>query len=400
MTAASAPIPPRRRAPWIVAILVLAALGAGGWWLFGNAKSRDAQAAKKGPPAFAVVTAKAETRDVPVRVRSNGTVTAVQSVDLRAQVTSTVREIHIREGQDVKQGQLLISLDARTEEANLRKAQAQVEKDRADLATAQRNLARNQELMAQKFIAPAALDTAQNSVDTLTGQLAIDTAAVEASRVARAFTEIHAPFAGRTGIISVRVGSLVQPNGATTTTPPLVTITQIDPITVAFTVPEVELTGLQSAIAAGAVSVSATPQSGGEPHTGRIVFVDNAVDTATGTVRVKAEFANPKLKLWPGMYVTTELAPRTLANATVVPAQAVQTGPDSRFVYVVGADNRVTSQQVKVAYIEERFAAVSGLAPGSRVVVEGGQNLRTGTPVVEAQRTEAKPGKVVAKPEA
>jgi RND family efflux transporter MFP subunit len=403
MTEFDAPVDRRRgRGPWIAAVLVLATLGVGGWYLFGNEnKARDAQAAKKGPPAFAVVTAKAESRDVPVRVRSNGTVTAVQSVDIRAQVTSTVREVHIREGQNVKHGDLLFSLDSRTEEANLRKAQAQVEKDRADLATAQRNLARNQELFAQKFIAQAALDTVQNSVDTLNGQLAIDTAAVEAARVARAVTEIRAPFAGRTGTIGVRAGSLVQPGGtaSTATAPALVSITQIDPITVAFTLPETELAGLQQALAAGAVAVSATPQSGGEPHQGRIVFVDNAVDTTSGTIRVKAEFPNPRALLWPGMYVTAELATRTLPAATVVPAQAVQTGPDNRFVYVVGQDGKVASQTVKLAYIEERFAAVSGLAAGSRVVVEGAQNLRPGTAVVEAQRGDPdKKGGGAAKP--
>ena len=379
----------KRRGTWFVAIVVIALAAVGGWRLFGAKAQDGAQAARKGSGApVAVVTARADRRDVPVRLKANGTVTAVQSVDLRAQVTSTVREVHIREGQNVKQGDLLFSLDSRAEEASLKKALAQVEKDRADLATAQRNLARQRDLFQQKFISQSALDTAQNQVDTLSGQLAIDSAAVESARVARAYDDIRAPFTGRTGAISVRPGSLVQP-GATAS--PLLTITQIDPITVAFTLPERELAGLQAALAAGPVQVSAVPQAGGQRHEGRIVFVDNAVDTTTGTIRVKAEFPNPKALLWPGMYVTAELSPRMMPASTVVPTQAVQTGPESRFVYVVGNDGKVDSRIVTVPYIEERFAVVSGLEPGARVVIEGAQNLRPGATVTEAPVNGAAP---------
>jgi RND family efflux transporter MFP subunit len=311
-----------------------------------------------------------------------------------------VREVHIREGQAVKAGELLFSLDARTEEANLKKALAQVEKDRADLATANRDLERQRELFTQKFISQAALDVAQNKVDTLKGQLAVDMAAVESMRVARAYTEIRAPFAGRTGMIPVRPGSLVQPTQSSASTqPPLVTVTQIDPISVTFTLPEQELPTLQQAIRAGGVPVTATSQGGDATFKGRITFVDNAVDTATGTIRVKAEFANGDARLWPGMYVNVELSPRTIANGTVVPAQALQTGPDGRFVYSVGEDNKVIARPVQLAYLEEGFAVVKGLNPGERVVSEGAQNLRPGTTVAEADRSNpaAKGGKGEAK---
>src|SRR5258708_10484483 len=200
---------PRRRWPWLAGVAILGAAIAGWWWL-GTSRNQEAKGAGRASTTV-VVTTKAESRDVPVRIKGNGNVTALQSVDLRSQITSTVREIHIREGQDVGKGDLLISLDARAEEANLKKSEAQVEKDRADLATAKRNLERQRELFTQKFISQAALDTAQNQVDTLTGQLAVDLAAVEATRVALAYTEIRAPFAGRTGLVSVRAGTLVQP---------------------------------------------------------------------------------------------------------------------------------------------------------------------------------------------
>lgn len=372
-----APVP-RRRWPWLAAALVLGAVIAAGWW-FGQAKSQQAQA-KRAPAPVAVTTARAEVRDVPVKLAANGTVTPLQSVDLRSQVTSTVREVHIREGQAVARGDLLLSLDARADEANIRKAQAQVEKDRADLATAMRSLERQRELFRQKFIAQAALDAAQNQVDTLQGQLAVDQAALEAARVARGYTEIRAPFAGRTGAISVRAGSLVQPGA---TSPPLVTVTQVDPIAVTFTLPEKELAALQQALARGPVAVLAAPQAGAETHRGRVTFVDNAVDTATGTIRLKAEFPNPKASLWPGMYVNVELSPTTIAGATVIPAQAVQTGPEGRFVYVVGEDRKVAPREVKLAHVDARLAAVEGIPAGARVVVEGAQNLRPGSVVTE-----------------
>ncbi len=382
---ASAPAP-RRRWPWLAGVVIIGAAIAGWWWL-GTSRNQEAKGASRASTTV-VVTAKAESRDVPVRIRGNGTVTALQSVDLRSQITSTVREIHIREGQTVAKGELLISLDARAEEANLKKSEAQVEKDRADLATAKRSLERQRELFTQKFISQAALDTAQNQVDTLTGQLAVDLAAVESTRVARAYTEIRAPFAGRTGLISVRDGSLVQPgaSSATTTSPALVTVTQIDPIAVAFTIPEKELPGLQKALAAGPVAVNAKTQDGSEEFQGRVTFVDNAIDATTGTVRIKAEFPNPGVRLWPGMYVAVNVAPRVISNATVVPAQAVQTGPDSRFVYEVGADGKAASRPVTLTYLDEGFAVVEGLAAGARVVVEGAQNIRPGSVVAEADR--------------
>lgn len=381
---------PRRRLLGAVGI-ILVVIAASGFWWWSRARTDDG-AARKGPPAVTVVTARVESRDVPVRLTANGTVVSLQSVDVRAQVTATVKEVHIREGQNVRAGDLLFSLDSRAEEANIRKAEAQVEKDRADLSTALRNLDRQRELFAQKFVSQAGLDTSQNQVDTLRGQLAVDLAAMESAKVARAYAEIRASFAGRTGMIGVRAGSLVQPGGSTAGTV-LVTVTQIDPISVSFTLPEKELSGLQRALAAGPVAVTAQLDGGKETMQGKVTFVDNAVDSVTGTIRVKADFPNPNARLWPGMYVNAMLSPRTIEKANVVPAQAVQTGPDNRFVYVVGDDGKVSLRPVKQQYLEEGFAVVTGVEPGMRIVVEGAQNLRPGTLVAEAQ---AAPGKAEA----
>lgn len=369
-----------RRSVAVAAVALALAAGAGGWW-WASRPGAASKAAPKGGGAIPVTIAAVEKRSVPVRLRSNGTVVALQSVDLRAQITSTVREVHIREGQAVAKGELLFTLDSRAEEAQLQKAQAQVEKDRADLANAQRTLERQRRLFEQKFISQSALDSAQNQVESLTGQLAVDLAAVESAKVALGNTRIHASFAGRTGAIGVRAGSLVQPNGAL-----LVTVTQIDPIQVAFTLPERELPGLQRAIAAGPVTVEALPESAREALKGRVDFVDNTVDTATGTIRAKARFANADARLWPGMFVNVTISPRTLENASVVPIQAVQTGPEARFVYVVGDDRKVEFRKIGVEYLDEGIAVVSGVEAGARVVVEGAQNLRTGSLVSAAEK--------------
>ncbi len=349
-----------------------------------------------------VVSALVTQGDVSVKLTANGTVSAQQTVEVRPQISATIYAVHIREGQFVHKGDKLFTLDTRTEAANLSKTLAQLEKDRADLLNAERNLVRQRDLLLQKFISQAAFDTAQNQVDGLRGQLAVDQAAVETSRVSRSFGEIDAPIAGRSGAIAVYPGSLVQPNGAA-----LVSITQIDPINVSFTLPENELAALQQARAKGKVAVSAVPDAAGQqPRKGWLSFVDNAVDTASGTIRVKAEFPNANNQLWPGMFVSVALAPRMLAGALTVPVQAVQIGPERKFLYVIGDDSTVTSVPVTVRLIQDGYAVIEGAAAGTRVVVEGAQNIRPGSVVSEAKAadktpeksTEKTPEKTTAKP--
>ena len=362
---------------WIaLAAILLIALAAGMWvWRAQNTATSAEEAG-----AVQVVSAPVMQADVPARLSANGTVTAVQTVEVRPQISATIKTVHIREGQSVRKGDRLFTLDARTEDANLGMAEAQITRDRADLTNAERNLERQRELFRQEYVSRAELDAAQNQVDMLRSQVAIDQAAVEASRVARSFGEITAPIAGRTGAIAVYPGSLVQPNGAA-----LLNITQIDPINASFTLPERELADIQQALARGAVSVAAKLDLPGQPDLqGRLVFIDNAVDTASGTIRLKAEFPNPDNRLWPGMFVTVTLAPRTLAGAFTVPVQAVQTGPENKFVYAIGADRKVDSLPVNVRLIQDGIAVIEGIAPDARVVVEGAHNLRPGDTVAES----------------
>ena len=362
---------------WIaLAAILLVALAAGMWvWRAQNTATSAEEAG-----AVQVVSAPVMQADVPARLSANGTVTAVQTVEVRPQISATIKTVHIREGQSVRKGDRLFTLDARTEDANLGMAEAQITRDRADLTNAERNLERQRELFRQEYVSRAELDAAQNQVDMLRSQVAIDQASVEASRVARSFGEITAPIAGRTGAIAVYPGSLVQPTGAA-----LLNITQIDPINVGFTLPERELADVQQAFARGAVPVAAKLNLPGQPDLeGRLVFIDNAVDTASGTIRLKAEFPNPDNRLWPGMFVTVTLAPRTLAGAFTVPVQAVQTGPENKFVYAIGADRKVDSLPVNVRLIQDGIAVIEGIAPGARVVVEGAHNLRPGDTVAES----------------
>ena len=397
----------QKRRKWLViAVAVLLSLAVGIWIWRSQADASKLKTKKVIPEQ--VVSAVVVQQDVPVMLTAKGTVSALQMVEVRPQISATVKAVHIKEGQFVRRGERLFTLDTRTEAANLSKAEAQLTKDRADLTNAERNLERQRELFRQKFISQAALDTAQNQVDGMRGQLAVNQAAVAASRVARSFGEITAPIDGRSGSISVYPGSLVQPSGA-----PLVNITQIDPINVTFTLPESELTALQTQMAQAAVPVSASLAGPGQADPqaiskGRLVFIDNAVDTASGTIRLKAEFQNDDKRLWPGMFVTVTLAPRVLVGALTVPAQAVQTGPEKKFVYVIGADRKVSIAPIKLRLIQDARAVIEGVAPGTRVVVEGAQNLRPGSVVTEAgsagpeKNTQKKAGraKVQSKPEA
>jgi RND family efflux transporter MFP subunit len=360
-------------------------IAAAGWWWTSSRTEAAAAVVRTASPAISVTTALVKQQDLPVSVIANGSVVALQAVDIRAQISSVIASIHIAEGQTVSKGDLLFVLDARTEEANLRKAEAQVIKSRSDLANAERNLIRQRELFQQKFISQAALDTAINQADVLKGQLAVDEAAAEASRVARSFTQIRAPFSGRTGAIAVRIGSLVQPN-----TQALVTISQIDPIGVSFALPERELPHVQRAIAKGALPVIielAAPQK--QTLTGKLTFIESTVDSASGTIALKAAFENNEKLLWPGSFVNVSLSARTLAGALVVPVQAVQSGPERKFVYVVGQDNKVSSVPVEIELIQAGLAAIKGVAAGARVVVEGGQNVRKDSTIAEGGAAKA-----------
>jgi RND family efflux transporter MFP subunit len=342
-------------------------------------------AAAASAPPVGVTTVAAQQRDLPRLLATTGTVTALTSVDVKAQVSSQVTAVHVREGQFVRGGELLFTLDARTDEANVAKARAQLVRDEAGLADARRQLARSRELLAQNFVSQGAVDTNLAQVEAQAALLASDRAALDAARVALSYARIVAPGAGRVGVIGVYPGSAVQ---ALQTT--LVTITQLDPIAVAFSLPQSRLPEALAALKGRGSAVSATLPEGGGTVRGRLQFVDNSVDASTGTVKVKAQFDNSDGRLWPGAYVNVEMTAGVLEAAVIVPQAAIIRSARGTLVYAV-QDGKAVARPVQLVYAQGDDAAVTAVQPGERIVLDGRQNLRPGTPVFA--RAGAAPGR-------
>jgi RND family efflux transporter MFP subunit len=345
----------------------------------------SAPASAASAPAVSVTTVVARRRDLPVLLDATGTVAAVTSVDVRSQVTSVVTQILVRDGQFVRAGQPLFRLDSRADEANVAKLRAQATRDEAALADAQRQLARNRDLLAQNFISPSVVDTSQAAVDAQRAAVAADRAAVQAAQVPLDYARIAAPLSGRVGAVAVSVGSAVLANQT-----PLVTVTQLDPIDVSFSVPQRHLTDMLEALRAGgggAPVAAALPDAAASAPvlTGRLAFVDNAVDGGSGTVKVKARFANESNRLWPGAFVRVQLTVRILRDAIVVPQAVIVQGQRGALVFVA-EDGRAAARPVQVLATQGDEAAVSGLRGGERVVLDGRQNLRPGVPLLERAR--------------
>jgi RND family efflux transporter MFP subunit len=351
----------------------------------GAAASAPASGASAPLPTITVSTIKAQKREMPVTLQASGTVTPITSVDLRAQATSTISKIHFNDGQFVKAGQLLFSLDSRTDEANLAKANAQMAKDNAGLADARRQYERSKQLFGQNFISQGAVDTSLAQVESLAATVAADQAAIDATKVALSFDRIVAPVSGRAGVIGVSTGSAVSANVT-----PLVTITQLDPIAVAFSIPQRNLGDALTALKGGGSEVTATLADGGGKFTGHLQFVDNQVDANAGTVKAKAVFANKEGKLWPGAFVTVSQTVAILKDAVVVPQAAIVQGTRGSIVYVV-QDGKAASKPISVVYAQGADAAVTGIKPGDMVVLDGKQNVRPNSPVLERAK-ESKSG--------
>jgi RND family efflux transporter MFP subunit len=363
---------------------LLLIIGAGAWYFVASKQDASKQSRN---PVQTVKTGVAEQKPIPVTIQSNGYIVALNTVDVRPQTQNIVRSIHVREGQDVRAGQLMFTLDERTDASGVDRSRAQMASDRAALAEAEAALKRNEELLAKGFVAQAVVDTARAKADALRATMKADQANLQSSTVALGNNRISASIDGRLGAISVHQGSLAQPSGT-----PLVTISQIDPIAVSFTVPERELGYIMTSYPKGDAPVTAK-LAGGQTVEGKLFFIDNTADTQTGTVRMKAQFANPDRKMWPGTYVNVQLVSRTLSNAVAIPAQAIVTSPEEKFVYVVQPDDSVKKQRIEVIAIENGIAATTGLTPGSRIVIEGVQNLRPSVKVKEAEAPPARAGK-------
>jgi multidrug efflux system membrane fusion protein len=327
------------------------------------------------PAAVEVSTAVVQRQSVPIYLQGLGTVQAFYTVKVTAQVNGQLTSVAFREGQQVKRGQLLAQIDPRPFQATLDGARAALAKDDAQLADAHKDLARYTFLEPKKLASQQQVDTQKALVGELKAQIEADQAAIESAATQLSYTRITAPIEGRTGLRQVDPGNIVH----STDTNGIVVLTQLQPITAIFTLPENTLGAVADAMSQGPVQVMALSQ-GKELDHGTVELIDNQIDQTTGTIRLKANFPNPKLKLWPGQFVNLRLLVRTDEGALTIPAAALQRGPDGMFVYIVKPDSTVALQPVTVANNSETVAIVTqGLEPGQQVVTSNSFRLQPGT---------------------
>ncbi len=355
------------------AYFVLAAvLVAGGYWMFGG-QSQTKIAAK--PQEVPVTITTAEKADFPVYQLGLGAVQGFNTVQVRSRVDGQIDKIAFTEGQIVNEGDLLVQIDPRPFQAALDAAKAKKTQDEAGIANAQLDLQRSTKL--GEFATRQTVDTQRTNVQQLTAQLAADDASIFNAQTQLDYTSIRAPIPGVTGIRMVDVGNIISAAAQT----PIVSIAQIEPISVIFTVPEQQLPTVSAAMKQGELKVIAYTSDGRTKLSeGTLALVNNQVDTTSGTIRLKAVFANKDHKLWPGLSVTTRLLVNTIRDATVVPDDAVQRGQDGLYVFAVGEGNKAQVRKVKVSQSNDgRSLIESGLAPGEQVIVAGQMRVQEGT---------------------
>ncbi len=351
-------------------------------------RSSDREGGGAPPAPVPVTAATVVQKAMPVELRAIGTVQPSNMVTVRARIGGILADVRFREGQDVREGQVLFTLDTGTLEAELRQAQANLARDRAQWENARRDAQRYADLARQGFVAQQQADQARAAADALAGTVRADEAAVQNARIQLGYATIRAPMAGRTGALLVHAGDLIKANDTA-----MVVINQMRPIDVAFTLPERELLDVRRYQAAGSLAVAAVSPQGGAPlGSGRLTFIDNRVDPATGTIQLKASFPNEDGRLWPGEYVNVVLTLTVEPAAIVVPTPAVQTGQQGTYVFVVKADQTVESRPVRVAReVGQEAVIAEGLRPAETVVTEGQLRLVPGARV-EVQTAAAAAG--------
>ena len=385
---------PKRRRSRVPVMLLLAALVAGGggygYWRYyggGAADAAEEKQADKTPKTIPVTVESVRREDYPVHLNGLGTVEALNTVTVRAQISGQILQVVFREGQIVRQGDLLVEIDPRPLQAALDQANARLAQDEASLRDAQVILARLTKLAQQQITTRQELDTQTAAVNQLTAAVAGDRAAVENAQTQLSYASVRAPITGRAGFRLADVGNLVGPSDTTG----IVTIQQVTPISVVFTAPENEIGSITAALGNGKPPVDALSSDGQRTlGKGSLRLIDNTVDAASGTVRMKAIFPNDDGALWPGQSVTTRLLVRTEEGATVVSETAVQHGPDGLFAYVVGQDNKAEMRPIEVAATENGTAMVGkGLKPGEAVIVDGQYRVEPDS-VVDAKKKDEK----------
>jgi multidrug efflux system membrane fusion protein len=372
-------------------VVLIAVLGGGGFLVYSHQRGTAAQApagdraAKAVPVSVAAVVEKA----APMQIHTVGRVQTLASVAVRSRIDGVIASVAVTDGQEVKAGDELFRIDDREAQATLKLAQANLGKDQATLANAKRQMDRLTPLAAKNFTTKQDYDSATTLVETMQATLLADQAAIDAAKVTLSYTIIRAPISGRVGTIVQKLGNSVRAADSTA----LVTINQLQPILVAFSVAQESMGELQRAMAAGKVPVTAKiPDSTAPVQQGEVQYVENAIDPTTNTLSVKAQFPNAEEFLWPSQFVNVTMTLRVDPNAIVVPTAAVQVNQDGAYAWVVKPDNTVEMRTLTVArQIGEEMVVTGDLKPGEQLVTEGQLRLENGTKVEILKQGGAQP---------
>jgi len=335
--------------------------------VFPACSPKKKEKSKSLPPAL-VVTAVARHQDVPIEIKTFGTMEASESVTVKPMLSGELTTVAFREGEDVKEGTLLFEIDPRPYQAALNKTQASLARNRVIMKNARKDYERYLQLAKEGLVSQEQAEGYRTRAETAAADFAADQAGVENARTQLSYCTISAPISGRLGALAVDQGNVVKANET-----PLVTINKLIPIRATFTIPEQSLSLVQQRLAAGPMTVAAeVPGTAGFSEKGLVSFLDNTVDPATGTIRLKGQFANEQRRLWPGQFVTLSLLLEVREQAVVVPSQAVQTGQNGQFVFVVKADKTAEIRPVVPGPTYDAITVIDqGLQAGEQVVIDG-----------------------------
>jgi len=367
-----------RRLARFALLLLLASLAAALSWNWQRPPHGGTPPQARGPAPAPVHTAVVETKSFPIFLNGLGTVQATNTVTVRSRVDGQIERVAFEEGQMIKEGELLVQIDPAPFKAALDQAVAKLGQDEASLTNAKQDLQRTSILSKQGNATQQLLDQRTAQVASLTAQVQADQAAIASAKVQLDYTTIKSPLSGRAGFRLVDPGNIVHANDQSG----ILTITQLQPISVVFTAPEQQLPAITEALQSGPLQVTAFSSDGQKRLAdGTLKLIDNQVDVASGTIRLKASFENKDGALWPGLSVSTRLLVRVIKNVVVVPDSAVQRGPNGLYAYVV-TDGKAQLRDLKVGQIEDGQALVQqGLAAGDRIVTSGHYRVQPGAPV-------------------
>ena len=365
---------------WALIAVAVVLVGVIGWRLLSQRESAGQRGGGASDAPVPVTVVPVAEKDVPIYLSALGTVQALNTVTVNAQISGQIQSINFKEGQEVKTGDLIAQIDPRTFQAALDQAAAKKKQDEAQLSASKSTLARYEDLIKQHFVAAQDLENQRQLVRQQEALVAADDAAIASAKTQLGYTRITAPIDGIAGIRQVDVGNLITANAGTG----IVVLTQIHPINVIFNLPEQNLDEVRGSSAADPLKVSALDRN--DSHTiaeGVLKVIDNQIDTTTGTFKLKSEFANEKNGLWPGQFVNVRVEVKTVKGGLVVPATAVQRGPDGSYAYVVQADNTVAMKPLQLGDEagDSTILVTSGLAAGEKVVTEGQFRLKPGSKV-------------------